>query len=237
MTSLHQPVAEPGVFAADDPDGAGEHFEATGYVVVRGILDEAATAEVEAECIAAQDRLVAGDLDGRHGNTELVDDVNGTRTARFANYVTHVQELSSAAAAAAHHPTSMDLLARWLGQPWLGDERHGVVYQDARPGAGSSYSRIGWHSDWQSGPHLTVWPSVAFTIHIDGTSPANGFLRVAPGSHLWATPAPWSNVNGAAVPDGSTPWGGHGDAAPPVPMPSASRRSPVTWPSTPSGVT
>jgi ectoine hydroxylase-related dioxygenase (phytanoyl-CoA dioxygenase family) len=29
-----------------------------------------------------------------------------------------------------------------------------------------------------------VWPSVAFTIHIDATSPQNGFLRVLPGSHL-----------------------------------------------------
>jgi ectoine hydroxylase-related dioxygenase (phytanoyl-CoA dioxygenase family) len=61
------------------------------------------------------------------------------------------------------------------------------VYQDARPGAASGYSRIGWHSDHQSGPHLDIWPSVAFTIHIDATSPRNGFLRVLPGSHLGGT--------------------------------------------------
>jgi hypothetical protein len=73
---------------------------------------------------------------------------------------------------------------------WLmDDERFGVVYQDARPGAETYYSRIGWHSDWQSGPHLDVWPSTAFTIHIDGTSPANGFLRVVPGSHRVAPEA------------------------------------------------
>src|SRR5205807_9124826 len=60
----------------------------------------------------------------------------------------------------------------------------GIVYQDARPQRGSGYSRIGWHSDWQSGPHLDIWPSVAFTLHLDATSPANGFLRVVPGSHL-----------------------------------------------------
>jgi ectoine hydroxylase-related dioxygenase (phytanoyl-CoA dioxygenase family) len=29
-----------------------------------------------------------------------------------------------------------------------------------------------------------MWPSVAFTIHLDATSPQNGFLRVVPGSHL-----------------------------------------------------
>jgi hypothetical protein len=58
-----------------------------------------------------------------------------------------------------------------------------VVYQDSRPGDGSAYSRIGWHSDHQSGPGLRVWPSVAFTVHIDATSPENGFLRVVPGTH------------------------------------------------------
>ena len=33
----------------------------------------------------------------------------------------------------------------------------------------------------------TMWPAVAFTIHFDPTSPANGFLRVLPGSHLGGT--------------------------------------------------
>ncbi len=71
---------------------------------------------------------------------------------------------------------------------WLLDyEQFGVVYQDARPGPGSGYSRIGWHTDHQSGPHLDIWPGAAFTLHFDPTSPANGFLRVLPGSHLGGT--------------------------------------------------
>ena len=83
----------------------------------------------------------------------------------------------------------MEVVARLLGeQAWLlEDDRFGVVYQDARPGDQSGYSRIGWHSDHQSGPNLDVWPSVAFTIHIDPTSPRNGFLRVLPGSHRGGT--------------------------------------------------
>ena len=78
---------------------------------------------------------------------------------------------------------------RTLGpQAWLLDyEVFGVVYQDARPDPGSGYSRIGWHTDHQSGPHLDMWPGVAFTVHFDPTSPANGFLRVLPGSHLGGT--------------------------------------------------
>ena len=83
----------------------------------------------------------------------------------------------------------LDVIRHLLGDDaWLlEDDRFGVVYQDARPGDQSGYSRIGWHSDHQSGPHLDVWPSVAFTIHVDPTSPRNGFLRVLPGSHLGGT--------------------------------------------------
>ncbi len=64
-----------------------------------------------------------------------------------------------------------------------------------------------------------MWPATAITIHIDETSPANGFLRVVPGSHLWATPAPYRNVNHAVVPVGSAASGGYGTDAPPVVMP------------------
>jgi ectoine hydroxylase-related dioxygenase (phytanoyl-CoA dioxygenase family) len=46
-----------------------------------------------------------------------------------------------------------------------------------------TYTRIGWHSDHQSRPTSDIWPGVAVTFHLDATSPANGFLRVVPGSH------------------------------------------------------
>ena len=82
-----------------------------------------------------------------------------------------------------HHPALVDVAPATLGpDAWLLDyEQFGVVYQDARPEPGSGYSRIGWHTDHQSGPHLDIWPGMAFTIHFDPTSPANGFLRVLPG--------------------------------------------------------
>jgi ectoine hydroxylase-related dioxygenase (phytanoyl-CoA dioxygenase family) len=93
------------------------------------------------------------------------------------------------------------------------------VYQDARPGAESAYTRIGWHSDWQSGPHLDMWPSTAFTIHVDATSPANGFLRVVPGSHRWATPAPTADIEGRPAPCSPGTVGGWTDEPAPFAMP------------------
>jgi len=76
-------------------------------------------------------------------------------------------------------------LTRILGEQFYAwdYDGHGAVYQDARPGDGMTYTRIGWHSDQQSRPSSDIWPGVAVTIHLDATSPANGFLRVVPGSH------------------------------------------------------
>jgi ectoine hydroxylase-related dioxygenase (phytanoyl-CoA dioxygenase family) len=221
MTTTESVTSEPGVFGLDQLDELVAYFNDYGYATLRGLLDEAGTAAMEAECVDAQERLTAGLLDDRYGTTILIEGDAGEKATAFANYVTHVQELSPAVLDTAAHPVVIDLVRRWVGDnAWLMSEaRFGVVYQDARPGRESSYTRIGWHSDWQSGPNIDMWPSVAFTIHIDGTSPANGFLRVVPGSHKWATPAPYRNANDAVVPDGSAPWGGHTDTPAPFEMP------------------
>ncbi len=216
MTAL-----EHGVFAPGDHAGADAFFREHGYVTIRGLLDDDLLATMEAECTAAQAAVTAGELDERYGTSILIEADAGEKAERFTNYVPHINELSPAVLAAATDPVVVQTMQRWLGEgAWLLDDvRFGVVYQDARPGRESSYSRIGWHSDWQSGPNLDMWPSVAFTIHLDATSPANGFLRVVPGSHRWATPAPYENVNGAVVPEGSAEVGGYTDEPPPVAMP------------------
>jgi hypothetical protein len=213
--------AEPGVFGPKETDELLAFFRANGYAILRGVFDATLIDAMEAECVDAQERVITGDLDPKYGTIILVDDADGGRTRQFANYVLYIERLSSAVRDAVDHPLLIQLMRDLLGEDcWADDnERFGVVYQDARPGRESSYTRIGWHSDWQSGPNLRVWPSVAFTFHIDGTSPDNGFLRVVPGSHLWATPAPYENVNGAVVPDGSAPAAGHSTKPPPFAMP------------------
>lgn len=210
---------EPWVFTADELDDLEAFFRVYGFGVLRGLWTEEQMAELTTQCIAAQDGVIGGTLDDRHGNTVLVDDENSE--IPFANYVQYLTEVAPVSRDMILDPMVVDVMERWLGpERWLLEhQRFGVVYQDARPGKESAYTRIGWHSDWQSAPHRDMWPSVAFTIHIDGTSPANGFLRVVPGSHLWATPAPYRNANGVPVPDGSAPWGGYTDEPPPFEMP------------------
>ena len=206
--------------APGDVAGALASLDTFGFAIVRGLFDPVRLSELDAAASALQEQLLAGELAERYGTLTLVDDPDGTRTSKLANYVTHVTEISPVLRAAIVDPALVAVVQGWLGESWLLEaDPFGVVLQDARPGSESSYTRIGWHSDWQSGPHLDRWPSVAFTLHLDATSPANGFLRVVPGSHRWATPAPFRNVNGVAVPDGSRPTGGYDDIEPPAPMP------------------
>lgn len=176
-------------FPPDDVDGVVASIGANGFGLVRGALDETQVAALERELVDTQQGLVAGTLGRRHG-TAILDQPDATIDGRpFAHYVTFATEVSPRAAAATALPVMVEVARRVLGdRAWLLDyEQFGVVYQDARPGPGSAYSRIGWHTDHQSGPHLSIWPGLAFTLHIDPTSPANGFLRVLPGSHLGGT--------------------------------------------------
>ncbi|MCU1458438.1 MAG: Phytanoyl-CoA dioxygenase [Actinomycetia bacterium] len=178
-----------GVFRADDLDALGDFFAEHGFAVLRGLYPEAELAELELEAERQQERLLAGLLPERCG-TVILDDPDAVIDQEpFAHYVCHITEISGILRSATYHPVIVDAVRRQLGaQSWLlENDRFGVVYQDARPGEQSGYSRIGWHSDAQSGPNLDVWPSIAFTIHVDATSPQNGFLRVLPGSHLGGT--------------------------------------------------
>jgi hypothetical protein len=178
-------AAEPGVFSVPHLSGLDEFFVEHGFAVVRGLYTEGELQELEAELERQQQRLLDGELPEVCGSVILDDPEAVIDGQAFAHYVCHVTEVSPPTRIAVYHPTLVELNRRLLGaEAWLlEDDRFGVVYQDARPGDESGYSRIGWHSDAQSGPNLDVWPSVAFTIHIDATSPRNGFLRIVPGSH------------------------------------------------------
>jgi hypothetical protein len=176
-------------YEPDDLDGVEGFFREHGFALVRGLYDHDLLSALDQECAEAQQRMSRRELSARHG-TDILDDPEAQVGGQpFAHYVCYVTELSPAADKACRHAFFPEVGRRLLGDgPWLLDyERFGVVYQDARTGDGTYYSRIGWHSDWQSGPHLGIWPSFAFTIHLDATSPANGFLRVVPGSHLGST--------------------------------------------------
>ncbi len=181
--------AAPGVFSAAEIDNLVPFFEVNGYATLRGVFDEATVAGAETELADAQRDVAAGATDGRHG-TAVLDDPDATIGGRpFAHYVCFATEVSDGAHRMVHDPVLVGVARALLGPSvWLLDyEQFGIVYQDARPDPGSAYSRIGWHTDHQSGPHLDIWPGVAFTVHFDPTSPANGFLRVLPGSHRRST--------------------------------------------------
>ena len=176
-------------FTADDLDNAVAAFHELGFVILRDLHPDDMLDSLTTESEHLQARLMAGELPERCGTVILDDPEAMVDGEPIAHYVCHVTEVSALTRDAVHHPVLVDAAARILGTgAWLlEDDRFGVVYQDARPGPQSGYSRIGWHSDAQSGPTLDWWPSVGFTIHLDATSPQNGFLRVVPGSHRGGT--------------------------------------------------
>jgi len=210
-------IADLGVCTrAEGLDAAKACYDRWGFVVLRDLVDADLIDEMETECVSAQQGVLAGTVDVRHSSTKYLDDEG--KAEKIVNYVEHVEELAPTIGTALATSALVELVGRILGPDfWPG--RNGVVYQDARPGRESGYTRIGWHADWQAVPHLDIWPGTAFTVHIDGTSPANGFLRVVPGSHLWATASPFENINNVAVPDGAPAARGYTDTPPPAPMP------------------
>jgi hypothetical protein len=166
-----------------------ESYATHGYAVLTGLYTDDELDRLQAELERLQARLLAGELPKSCGTVILDDPDAIIDDEPFAHYVCELTTVSPEARAAVMHPRLVETAQRVLGEhAWLlENDRFGVVYQDARPGDGSGYSRIGWHSDAQSGPTLDWWPSMAFTIHLDATSPQNGFLRVVPGSHLGGT--------------------------------------------------
>jgi ectoine hydroxylase-related dioxygenase (phytanoyl-CoA dioxygenase family) len=161
-----------------------DRFERDGYVVVSGVFLARALDQLQGEMEDLQSAAAAGELGEEHAGTMFHAPFAGEQPP-YVHYVNAVTQISPAADAAFHHPVLIDLLTQLLGpQMYFWDYNgHGAVYQDARPGEGMTYTRIGWHSDHQSRPTSDIWPGVAVTIHLDPTSPANGFLRVSPGSH------------------------------------------------------
>ncbi len=213
--------AEIGVFTAEQTADFDDFYREYGFATLRGVIDDALLAALEGECTDAQAAVVDGRLSERYGTARFLEQDGAAKAEKFANYVQFITEVSPATREAILQPAIVAAMRRLLGDEcWLLENRRsGVVYQDARPGRESGYTRIGWHSDWQSAPAQPMWPSTAFTLHVDATSPANGFLRVVPGSHKWATPAPYENVNGAVVPEGAAPAAGYTDEPPPFRMP------------------
>lgn len=170
-----------------------EDFRRDGYVVVAGLFSDRELDALDAAMVALQTAVADGSIDrSRYAGDYLTSAAPGDALP-FVNYVKDVTTLSPEAEAAFTHPALVELIRRGLGveEVWrFGPEhgsRFGVVYQDSRPGHESGYSRIGWHADHQAYPSSDFFPSVAITLHLDATSPANGFLRVVPGSHRWPT--------------------------------------------------
>lgn len=217
MSSYGSLDVEVGVFGPADLERAKDFYRAHGFAVLRGLWPDEYIDRLDSACSQAQADVAAGRLGERYRSRDNFDPTDGSAAATV-HYVLHISEVVEHVREAFHEPNLTKLVTDLIGPNWLLEGGlFGVVFQDARSDQNSGYSRIGWHSDWQGGPHLDRWPATAITVHLDATSPANGFLRVLPGSHLWATPAPAMEEK----PGGWQETGGHTEQLPPLEMPKA----------------
>ena len=153
-------MIEPGVFGPDELDELVTYVEAHGYGTLRGLYGDDELDALELACTTLQQQVVSGELPAKCGEVVLYDDAR-VQSTPIVHYVCHTTEVSALVDEACRRPAMVEAMQRLLGaECWrLDSERFGVVYQDARPGKESAYTRIGWHSDWQSGPQLDCWPS------------------------------------------------------------------------------
>jgi len=167
------------------PDQVVADLARDGYAVMAGLFSDDQLDALQAEMEELQRQAAAGKLAERHSGNIYLAPFEGDEPP-YVHYVNSVTDISPLARDAFQHRAVLDVVERFLGpDAYFWDYNgNGAVYQDARPGEGMTYTRIGWHSDAQSRPTSDIWPGLAVTFHLDGTSPANGFLRVVPGSHL-----------------------------------------------------
>ena len=173
-----------GAFTPEPAGPAGAIFGAQGYATLRGAIGEAGAGRGRGRAGRRAGGAGSGVLDGRHGR-----DPRGSRCDRRRTEVRPLRVLRhpglAPRRALVHRP---ELLrggrpaARPRGlAPRLRAVRGGLPGRPARPGIGLLADRLAHRPPVR--PHLDMWPGVAFTVHFDATSPANGFLRVLPGSH------------------------------------------------------
>ena len=164
-------------------------FRGQRHATLRGLFDETKLTEAEDELVGAQRRLVEGSsMPAPDGHPRRARRHHRRPAVRPLRLLRH-PGLAPGRPLWSTTRRCVDVIGRAARPgrmaPRLRAVRRRLPGCPARPGSG--YSRIGWHTDHQSGPHLDIWPGVAFTIHFDPTSPANGFLRVLPGSHRGGT--------------------------------------------------
>lgn len=188
MVMMHTTDRTAGLDAA----ALSQAFLRDGYLLIEGCLDDDLVGRLDTEMVDLQTAVMSGAIDRQYFGGDYLTSVSPEEPAPFVHYVNDVLALSPAANEAFALPALTAILERcFVPAPfWTFDshgDRLGVVYQDCRSGRESGYSRIGWHTDHQAFPNSDFWPGIAITIHLDATSPANGFLRVVPGSHLGGT--------------------------------------------------
>ncbi|MBK7384403.1 MAG: phytanoyl-CoA dioxygenase family protein [Flavobacteriales bacterium] len=168
-----------GISPADRAD-----FERNGFLHRKGFFDRRQVDVLLTAIRELEDRWIRDE----------VKEVNGT-PIKYGRDVDGRVIIQRFAFASLHHPVLAEMLRDPRFEPFLQlisgdarlgvDEKDGLVVNHYVNVDGSSFTRMGWHTDSLRDVFLgqRIRPMINLGIHLDDQDPANGGLRLLPGTH------------------------------------------------------
>lgn len=164
-------------FSLHSDEAEMAHFLRTaGYLLVKGVFDDAEVAELRSAAERARARAVEGDRRSWWGRNARGESVlcRVTHAAR----ISELRRLSGDPRLARLGALSdAELVSR------AGDAEDGVTLLIKNPDMVEGLSDIPWHRDCGMGGHASMCPILIASIFLYPSRPETGELRVLPGSH------------------------------------------------------
>lgn len=170
------------------PDAVRRRYEDDGYVVLRQVVDPAGLAAVRSALDAQVDEIAEALVARGDARDRFADDGFATRLARLAaeaRFDLRKWEGPLFVEGVHRVVTSPGLVAALTAVLGPGATFHGDHQVTAKL-PGSTRTAFPWHQDtWYYGVEARHLHVVTVWMPLVPTSPANGCLRVIPGSHRW----------------------------------------------------
>lgn len=162
-----------------------QFFETYGFIHFKSFVNSQTVSEMLKESERVQDRWIEEDRKMVNGvPIKFGRDVNGKRIVQRFAFLNQFSPLFEEFL----KDTRLQSLFEFIGAPdsRIGvNERDGLVFNHYVNTENSNYTQLGWHTDALRDIFYgnKIMPMLNVGVHFDYSSPANGGLRILPGTH------------------------------------------------------
>jgi ectoine hydroxylase-related dioxygenase (phytanoyl-CoA dioxygenase family) len=162
-----------------------QFFETYGFIHFKGFVNRETVGEMLKESERVQDQWIEEDRKMVNGvPIKFGRDVNGKRIVQRFAFLNQFSPLFEEFL----KDTRLQSLFEFIGAPdsRIGvNERDGLVFNHYVNTENSNYTQLGWHTDALRDIFYgnKIMPMLNVGVHFDCSSPANGGLRILPGTH------------------------------------------------------